>query len=243
MGLASGLTMAVLPMYLSEIAPLSLRGTLGVFCSMGFTGGVVVGQVVSLPEMFGTEELWHYSLSCQLIFLVICTLPYRLFPESPKYLYSIVKDRTAALRELRKLCSDDDMAHDEFESMQQPVMEQSIEKRSYLTVLKDRSLLLPLILVCAMQGGQQLSGINAVFYYSVSIFESIGFSSANAKWANLGAGCLNLFVSFFSPVLMEKVNRRPLMLISCTGCAIFLISLSGCYSFAVSFFLLFNFML
>lgn len=75
-----------------------------------------------------------------------------------------------------------------------------------------------------------------VFYYSVSIFESIGFSSTNAKWANLAAGCLNLFVSFFSPVLMEKVNRRPLMLTSCCGCAVFLLLLSIFYSFAVSSF-------
>lgn len=74
-----------------------------------------------------------------------------------------------------------------------------------------------------------MSGINAIFYYSVKIFESIGFSKANAEWANLGAGCLNLCVSFFSPVLMEKVNRRPLMLTSCFGCGVFLLLLSIFY--------------
>lgn len=72
-----------------------------------------------------------------------------------------------------------------------------------------------------------------MFYYSVSIFESIGFSSVNAKWANLAAGCLNLSVSCFSPILMERVNRRPLMLTSCCGCAFFLMLLSVFYGFAV----------
>jgi cyanate permease len=85
------------------------------------------------------------------------------------------------------------------------------------------------ILINFFEGGQQLSGINAIFYYSVKIFEAIGFSKANAEWANLGAGCLNLLVSFFSPVLMEKVNRRPLMLTSCFGCGIFLLLLSIFY--------------
>lgn len=66
------------------------------------------------------------------------------------------------------------------------------------------------------------------------IFESIGLSSVDAKWANLGAGCVNLFVSFFSPMLMEKVNRRPLSLLSCGACAIMLILLTFVLTFVVS---------
>lgn len=160
-GLASGITTTCLPMYLSEIAPLHLRGTLGVFCSMGITGGVVVGQIFSLQEVFGTRDSWHYALSFQILFLVICTLPYRIFPESPKYLYSITSDRTGAMRELKKLCDTSDMALDEFETME-PTNESTDEKYTLLSVLTDPKLLLPLVLVCAMQGGQQLSGINAV---------------------------------------------------------------------------------
>jgi MFS transporter, SP family, solute carrier family 2 (facilitated glucose transporter), member 3 len=148
-------------MYLSEIAPLQLRGTLGVLCSMGMTGGVVVGQIFSLQEIFGTVDLWHYSLSFQLIFVIICTLPYRLFPESPKYLCLIASDRVGAMRELKKLCDSNDMVQDEFDAME-PLTNTTEEKRGVLSVLKDPKLLLPLVLVCAMQGGQQMSGINAV---------------------------------------------------------------------------------
>lgn len=59
-------------MYLTEIAPLQLRGTLGVLCSMGFTGGVVVGQIFSLQEIFGTEDLWHYALSFYAVLVITC---------------------------------------------------------------------------------------------------------------------------------------------------------------------------
>lgn len=166
-------------MYLSEIAPLQLRGTLGVFCSMGITGGVVVGQIVSLQEVFGTPESiylfvcfiylyivylltgWHYSLSFQLLFLIVCTLPYRLFPESPKYLYLVASDRNGAIRELRKLCESQEMVDEEFISME-PTTQTTEDKPSLIAVLTNPKLLLPLVLVCAMQGGQQLSGINAV---------------------------------------------------------------------------------
>jgi MFS transporter, SP family, solute carrier family 2 (facilitated glucose transporter), member 3 len=73
-----------------------------------------------------------------------------------------------------------------------------------------------------------------VFYYSVSIFEKIGLSSADAKWANLGAGCMNLFVSFFSPLLMARVNRRPLSILSCVVCGVFLFALTLFFRFIVS---------
>lgn len=79
-------------------------------------------------------------------------------------------------------------------------MEQEAESqantRSMWSVLSDHTLLMPIILVCALLGGQQLSGINAVFYYSVEIFKKIGLSESNAKWANLGAGVVNLMVAF-----------------------------------------------
>jgi MFS transporter, SP family, solute carrier family 2 (facilitated glucose transporter), member 3 len=88
-GLASGLTFSIVPMYLTEIAPLELRGTLGVLCSMGVTGGVVIGQVFSLQQIFGTEDLWQFALSFFAILVIICYMAYPWMPESPKYLYFV----------------------------------------------------------------------------------------------------------------------------------------------------------
>lgn len=90
-GLASGLTTSTVPMYLSELAPLRLRGSLGVLCSMGVTGGVVVGQVGSLQEIFGTAALWHVAFSVYVVLVVVCLLPYPWFPESPKFLYIVAR--------------------------------------------------------------------------------------------------------------------------------------------------------
>ena len=95
-GLASGLTTSTVPMYLSELAPLAKRGTLGVLCSMGVTGGVVVGQIGSLQEVFGTAELWHVSFSIYIVLVVVCMLPYPWFPESPKYLFIVERDTVRA---------------------------------------------------------------------------------------------------------------------------------------------------
>lgn len=112
------------------------------------------------------------------------------------------------------------------------------ETRSILSVLSDRTLLMPVILVCVLQGGQQLSGINAVAYYSVAIFESAGLSTANAIWAALGAGCVNFIASAFSPWIMERFNRRPIILGSCffTGIILVILAIVVRFSNAISWF-------
>lgn len=95
-GLASGLTTTIVPMYLIELAPLSLSGTMGVLCSMGVTGGVVVGQVFSLNEVFGNEDQWHLALGFYVVLVVGAFLTYFWWPESPKYLYVIAGEKERA---------------------------------------------------------------------------------------------------------------------------------------------------
>ncbi|XP_012160833.1 solute carrier family 2, facilitated glucose transporter member 3 isoform X2 [Ceratitis capitata] len=227
-GLASGLTTGVLPMYLTEIAPLALRGTFGVLCSMGVTGGVVVGQVFSLRYVFGTEEYWHYALSFYIILVALCYLPSYYFPESPKYLYIVRNNQEQARSELRRICKGPNatiVINHEIDEMEAEV-NTKVQTCSFISVLRDPTFLLPLIIVCSFQGGQQLSGINAIFYYSVSIFEKAGLSTADAEWANLGAGCLNLSVAFLGPMLMSKLNRRPVMMVSTGVCAVFLFTIA-----------------
>lgn len=95
-GLASGLATTIVPMYLIELAPLSLSGTMGVLCSMGVTGGVVVGQVFSLNEVFGSEDLWHCALGFYAVLVIAAFLTYCWWPESPKYLYVIAGQKEQA---------------------------------------------------------------------------------------------------------------------------------------------------
>lgn len=91
-GLASGLATSTAPMYLAEIAPLILRGTVATFFSLGICLGVVVGQLSSLEEVLGTKNLWEFAISFYIFFIFIFCIMYCWFPESPKYLYVIGGD-------------------------------------------------------------------------------------------------------------------------------------------------------
>lgn len=89
-------------------------------------------------------------------------------------------------------------------------------------VLTCHKLLLPLLLVCIMQSGQQFSGINAVFYYSVSIFKKAGLNEKSSQFATIGAGVINFAMAVISIYTMSRINRRTLWQISCLTSAIFL---------------------
>ncbi|XP_054739201.1 solute carrier family 2, facilitated glucose transporter member 1-like [Anastrepha obliqua] len=214
-GLAGGLATACLPMYLAEVAPLSMGGVLGVFCPMGLTAGVVIAQIFSLRSVFGNSEQWHLAISFYLVFVLICYAPMYYYPESPKWLYVIKGDEEGARRQLKILRGN---ISDTAIAREMAIMEAESNVKDqvsgYGAVLSDPKLRLPLIIVCAFQGGQQLSGINAIFFYSVSIFLRAGLSASAAEWTNLGAGSLNLAVSLVGPYLMARFNRRSLMLFS-----------------------------
>lgn len=224
-GLASGLTTTTVPLYLAELAPLENRGQFGVLSSIGITAGIVLGQVLSLDDVLGSSNLWEYSLSFYAILVVICLLPYWKYPESPKYLYVIAGDKERAEKELQILRGSKTDIKDEFKMMDEEIGLFS-KKRTFWSVICDPTLLLPLVLVCAIQGGQQLSGINAVFYYSVQMFESAGLSSTDAQYANLGCGLVNCSVACLNTILLTKFNRRTILLTSCLAASAFLVILT-----------------
>lgn len=163
-GLAAGLLTACMPMYHSELAALQQRSKLAPLCPLGLTVGVVVSQIFSLQSMLGGQEHWHLALAFYGIFVVLCYAPFRWYPESPKWLY-IVKGRkqqaAQQLQLLRGYAADSPALHAELNDMEQEARVKSTPC-SYLQVLTNPQLRLPLIIVCAYLGGQQLSGINAV---------------------------------------------------------------------------------
>lgn len=160
-GLGGGLVSTSLPMYHSEIAAFSQRGTLGVCCSVGFSIGMVVAQIFTLQSLFGTEQLWHVALSFYVVFLAIGYAPFALYPESPKWLFIVKQQREQALQTLRRLRGSEQGQLQEVQAMELEAGSKC-SSRGLLQLLRDSRMQLPLILLCAYQGGQQLTGCSSV---------------------------------------------------------------------------------
>lgn len=85
-------------MYLTEIAPLKLRGAVGVLCQLGITCGVLMGQIAGLDNVLGTIESWNVMLACFVPLCVAALFLNIILPESPKYLYIIKGQHGKALK-------------------------------------------------------------------------------------------------------------------------------------------------
>ncbi|XP_053983411.1 solute carrier family 2, facilitated glucose transporter member 1-like isoform X2 [Hylaeus volcanicus] len=242
-GLSGGVATCVVPMYMAEIAPLRLRGAVGVLCQLGLTCGVFLGQIAGLDTVLGTETSWPFMLGL-FIPLCVCALVLTIvvLPESPKYLFIIREQKQKALDELRRIRNMDTMLlQTEISNLNQEIEKKTTsEPWTIKRIMMDPSLRLPLFLVCLIQFGQQMSGINVIFYYSNSIFHDAGLGTAGAQYATLGTGVINIVMALVSVPVMSSLNRRCVFLSSnylCFGCLVILcisiqlIRVSSCMPF------------
>ncbi|XP_026747656.1 solute carrier family 2, facilitated glucose transporter member 1-like isoform X2 [Trichoplusia ni] len=236
-GLSGGLTTSIVPMYLTELAPLRLTGALGVACPMGVNVGVLVGQVMGLDFILGRNEDWPYLLSVYAILVIICLPLLFLLPESPKYLFVVKKNEERALKELSRLrgvspsvlSEDTELLREELRAAEAARAGEAAWPLAGL--LRDARLRLPLLLTCAMQAGQQTSGINAVFYYSQTIFKQAGLSVKNSQYATIGCGFINVCTAVLMLKLLPMYGRRPLLLGSIFSASVILAALAVCMIF------------
>ncbi|XP_037864633.2 solute carrier family 2, facilitated glucose transporter member 9 isoform X1 [Chlorocebus sabaeus] len=86
MGIDGGIALSVLPMYLSEISPKKIRGSLGKVTAIFICIGVFTGQLLGLPELLGKESTWPYLFGVIVVPAVFQLLSLPFLPDSPRYL-------------------------------------------------------------------------------------------------------------------------------------------------------------
>ncbi|XP_034935948.1 solute carrier family 2, facilitated glucose transporter member 3-like [Chelonus insularis] len=221
-GFSGGIATSLLSMYMMEIATVGQRGAVGVLCQLGITVGVFLGQVAGLENVLGTEESWHIMLTAFAPLCIISLVLFYFLPESPKYLYIIRQEPEKATQELARLRNvHPNLLHDEICSLQEEsLINSSMDSWTVGRVIKDSSVRLPILLVSALQLGQQLSGINAVFYYSHKIFEAAQLSKDDSEYGILGTGVINIAMAVISVRIMSLFGRRTLFLCSSYASAI-----------------------
>ncbi|CAK1545101.1 unnamed protein product [Leptosia nina] len=232
-GLSGGLTTSIVPMYLTELAPPNLTGAMGVACPMGVNVGVLVGQVMGLKFLLGGIDDWPYLLSVYVLLVIICLPVLFILPESPKYLFVVKKNESESLKELSRVrgVSPSLLTYELDLLREESRTSSSDEHYSMCAVLADSRLMLPLLLVCSSQAGQQTSGINAVFYYSQTIFKQAGLSDQNAQYATIGCGAINVCTAILMLYLLPRMGRRPLLLGSMFCATIILALLAAAMKF------------
>ncbi|KAK4469240.1 hypothetical protein MN116_006812 [Schistosoma mekongi] len=217
-GIACGAHTVIGPMYLSEIAPVSFRGVAGTLNQFVIVIGILLSQILGLPKVMGTAELWPYLLALCIISSVIHIILLFTCPESPAYLYIIKGDRRRSENALLYFRGHDCDIHSELELLKKETEHSSRRQANIIDLLKNPHLRWALIVALVLHIGQQLSGINGILYYFVSLFISNGLTKEIASYANLGTGGTILVGTFVSIFIIDRKGRRPLLMFGISVC-------------------------
>lgn len=224
-GLNNGINTGLAPLYLTEIAPIPLRGILGTLNQLGIVCGILVSQIFGLSELLGTALLWPVLLSLTLVTALYQLLILPFCPETPSYLLSLnqPEDAKKALTWLRSTAD----IHDEMVTLDlEKESEGDESKVSIPEIFRVYYLRKPMLIAIVMQLSQQLSGINAVFFYSTQMFQLAGVPKDKSDLVTVGMGVVNVVMTLVSLLLIERLGRRILHLLGLTGmliCSIVLV--------------------
>ncbi|MCM2466243.1 sugar porter family MFS transporter [Methanoculleus oceani] len=213
-GIAIGVASFVAPLYISEIAPESIRGALVSLNQLLITVGILIAYGVNY--YFAAAGDWRAMFLAGVIPGTVLFIGMFLMPRSPRWLM-FVNRRDAAAKVLQKIRGTADVS-EELDEIERGVRTEGAGTWSDLIAPAVR---LPLLLGVGLAILQQATGINTVIYYAPTIFQFAGLAEATASIAaTVGIGIVNVLVTLIAIWLVDRAGRRPLLLWSLAGMGI-----------------------
>ena len=224
-GLAIGIASFISPMYIAELVPAKVRGSLVAVNMLAITTGIVVAYLTDYA-LSGIQG-WRYMFGLAAIPSIILTVAMWRLPDSPRWLISKSKVEQAR-RVLQRARIESDVSA-EITDIQKSMDKQ---ERGGAAGLFQPSLRMPLIVGLGLAVFQQITGINTVIYYAPTIFKFVGITAASS--AILAGAALAMVMWCFHVLaifLLDRVGRRPLLLTGVMGQIVGLAILGAAFQF------------
>jgi SP family arabinose:H+ symporter-like MFS transporter len=213
-GIGIGISTVVAPLYISEIAPAKYRGRLAGMFQFNIVFGIIVAYLSNyLLEDIG-ENAWRWMLGVPVFPSILYSCMCLFIPESPRWLLTRKRDLEAGMAVLRLI--EPEASRQQIESEANEILAISREKVE-TGRFWSRQLRYPILLAILIAFFNQLSGVNAILYYSKRIFESAGMESKAALLSSVGIGIVNLISTFVGLWLIDRIGRRTLLYIGSFG--------------------------
>lgn len=239
-GLAVGAASVIAPAYIAEISPANLRGRLGSLQQLAIVTGIFAALLVdyllaqaaggsaSDPVPWGGTA-WRWMFASAALPAVVYAVVSLQIPESPRYL--VKKNRLAEARTVlaRVIGGDVDVRLNE--------IVRSLKSGTLVVRLSDlrgpRFGLMPIVWVgILLSVFQQFVGINVIFYYSSTLWRSVGFSEGNSMLISVITSVTNIVTTLVAISLVDRIGRKPLLLIGAVGMAVSLGTMAWAFSTA-----------
>ncbi|WP_327353166.1 sugar porter family MFS transporter [Streptomyces sp. NBC_01304] len=228
-GVAIGMASVIGPAYIAEVAPPAYRGRLGSFQQAAIVIGIAVSQLVNwgiLNAAGGNDrdkimglEAWQVMLGVMVVPAVLYGVLSFAIPESPRFLISVGKNEKAKqiLEEVEGRHVDLDARVTEIEHAMR-----SEHKSTFKDLLGGSSFLFkPIVWIgIGLSVFQQFVGINVAFYYSSTLWQSVGIDPSDSFFYSFTTSIINIIGTVIAMVLVDRVGRKPLALVGSAGMAI-----------------------
>ncbi|MDO7703426.1 MAG: sugar porter family MFS transporter [Flavobacteriaceae bacterium] len=209
-GIGVGVSTIAAPTYVSEIAPANKRGQLVALYQFNIVFGILIAFVSNfIFKDFGTQP-WRWMVGIEALPAALYLIGIISVPKSPRWVFfrkNDIEQAQAIFNEINgKELTDSEIK--EIKSEQEPSKQKPLFSKTYR---------FPILLAFLIAFFNQLSGINAFFYYAPRIFEAAGLEESSALLSSIGIGVTNLIFTLLGLYLIDKIGRRLLMIVGSIG--------------------------
>ncbi|MCX4407728.1 sugar porter family MFS transporter [Streptomyces sp. NPDC059837] len=227
-GFAIGMASVIGPAYIAEVSPAAYRGRLGSFQQAAIVVGIAISQLVNwgiLNAAGGDQrgklmgiEAWQVMLGVMVVPAVLYGLLSFAIPESPRFLISVGKEERA--REVLKEVEGDKIDLKARVAEIEHAMK-SEHKSAFKDLLGGGFFFKPIVWIgIGLSVFQQFVGINVAFYYSSTLWQSVGVDPSQSFFYSFTTSIINIVGTVIAMIFVDRIGRRPLALIGSVGMAI-----------------------
>jgi MFS transporter, SP family, sugar:H+ symporter len=238
-GLGVGMASVIAPAYIAEIAPAAMRGRLASLQQLAIVSGIFLSLLVD--TLFAAQaggannilwfglEPWQWMFIAMAVPAVLYGLLSLTIPESPRYL--IGRHRVGQARRIMAKLHGSARLEDNIARIQASLTQE--RPPSWADLKSSAGRIYPIIWVgLALSVFQQFVGINVIFYYSTTLWKAVGFSASNAFIISVISSVINILTTFVAISTIDRVGRKPLLVIGSIGMTLSLATMAVIFVFA-----------
>ena len=226
-GLAVGIVNFVVPLYLSEVSPKQLRGTLVSLYQWAITAGILFSYVINAAFAQAVYS-WRWMLFAGVFPGLVLLVGMMFLSDTPRWLVS--KNRDEKAKKVFSKIEPDIDAEEEIRQIKEtlkPDANNSNEKFRF-----KKWMIMPFVVGIGIMFAQICTGINTIIYYAPTIFKIAGFdSNLNAIYATTGIGIVNFLMTIIAIFFTDRLGRKPLLYFGLTGVMLSLLALGCAFQF------------